>query len=140
MEYVRSLGAEKVIDYTREDFSDGNETYDVIIDILGKKSFARSRRALKPKGRCLYISFKMKKVFAMLRTSLGGGRKARCILSREKVEDLVLIKDLIEAGKLKTIIDRCYPLEKAADAHRYYEQGHRTGSVVITVVPSNQAL
>jgi NADPH:quinone reductase-like Zn-dependent oxidoreductase len=140
MEYVRSLGAEKVIDYTQEDFSDGDETYDVIVDILGKKSFARCRRALKPKGRCLYVSFKMKKVFRMLWTSMGGGRRARCVLSSEKAEDLALIKDLIEAGKIKTIIDRCYPLEQAADAHRYYEQGHRKGSVVITMVPPNQAL
>ena len=140
LEYVRALGAEKVIDYTQEDFADRDETYDVIVDILGRKSFARCKRALKPKGRCLYVSFKMKKVFGMLWTSLGGGRRARCVLSSEKAEDLALIKELAEAGKIKTIIDRCYPLEQAADAHRYYEQGRRKGSVVITTVPANQAL
>ena len=140
MEYVRSLGAEKVIDYTQEDFTDRDETFDVIVDILGKKSFARCKRALKPKGRCLYVSFKMKKVFLMLWTSMGGGRRARCVLSSEKAEDLALIKDLIEAGKIKTIIDRCYPLEKAADAHRYYEQGHRTGSVVISIGRPDESL
>jgi NADPH:quinone reductase-like Zn-dependent oxidoreductase len=139
LEYVKSLGAERVIDYTQEDFVNSGERYDCIADILGKSSFTRCKRALQPKGRYLYVSFKMKKVFQMLRTSLGAGRKVICILSNERAEDLVLIKELIEAGKIKTIIDRCYPLEQAADAHRYYEQGHRKGSVVITVVPPNEA-
>ena len=138
LEYVRSLGAEKVIDYTREDFADGGETYDCIVDILGKSSLARCKRSLKPKGRCLFVSFKMKQVFQMLRTSLSGGRKAVCIVSTEKAEDLALIKELIEAGKIKTIVDRCYPLEQAADAHRYVEQGHKKGSVVITIGHTNE--
>jgi NADPH:quinone reductase-like Zn-dependent oxidoreductase len=138
LEYVRSLGAEKVIDYTQEDFADSGETYDCIVDILGKSSPARCKRSLKPKGRCLFVSFKMKQVFQMLRTSLSGGRKAVCIVSTEKAEDLVLIKELIEAGKIKTIIDRCFPLEQAADAHRYVEQGHKKGNVVITIGHANE--
>jgi NADPH:quinone reductase-like Zn-dependent oxidoreductase len=133
LEYVRSLGAEKVIDYTREDFIDSGETYDCIVDILGRSSFARCRRSLTPNGRCLFVSFKMKQVFQMLRTSMSGGRRAVCIVSTEKAEDLAFVKELIEAGKIKTIIDRCYPLEQAADAHRYVEQGHKKGNVVITV-------
>jgi NADPH:quinone reductase-like Zn-dependent oxidoreductase len=133
LEYVKSLGAERVIDYTHEDFVDSGERYDCIIDILGKGSPARSKRVLQPKGRYLFVSFKMKQVLQMLRTSLGRGRKVLCIVSNEKAEDLVLIKELIEAGKMKTIIDRCYPLEQAADAHRYVGQGHKKGSVVITI-------
>jgi len=140
LEYVKSLGAEKVIDYTQEDFVDSGESYDCIVDILGKSSLARCKRSLRPKGRYLYVSFKMKQVFQMLRTSLGGGRKVICIVSNEKAEDLVLIKDLIEAGKIKTIIDRCYPLEQAADAHRYVEQGHKKGSVVIIIGRPDESL
>lgn len=139
MEYVKSLGAEKVIDYTRENFADRDETYDVIIDILGRNSFARCKRALKPKGRCLYVSFKMKKVFRMLWTAMSRGRKAVCVLSSEKAEDLALIKELAEAGKLQAIIDRRFPLAQAAGAHRYYEQGQRKGSVIITMVSPNEA-
>jgi NADPH:quinone reductase-like Zn-dependent oxidoreductase len=136
LEYVRALGAEKVIDYTQEDFTVRDETYDVIVDILGKNSFARCKRALKPGGRCLYVSFKMKKVFRMLWTSLSRRRKVVCVVSSEKAEDLALIKELAEAGKFRTIIDRCFPLAQAAEAHQYYEQGHRKGSVVITIAPS----
>jgi NADPH:quinone reductase-like Zn-dependent oxidoreductase len=133
LEYVKSLGAEKVIDYTQEDFVNSGETYDIIVDILGKSSFTRCERSLKPNGRCLFVSFKMKQVFQMLRTSMSGGRKAICIVSSEKAEDLAFVKELVEAGKIKTIIDRCYPLEQAADAHRYVEQGHKKGNVVITI-------
>jgi NADPH:quinone reductase-like Zn-dependent oxidoreductase len=140
LEYVKSLGAEKVIDYTQEDFINSGETYDCIVDILGKSSFARYKRSLKPNGRFLFVSFKMKQVFQMLRTSMSGGRKAICIVSTEKAEDLVFIKELIEAGKIKTIIDRCYPLEQAADAHRYVEQGLKKGNVVITIGPTNKTV
>jgi NADPH:quinone reductase-like Zn-dependent oxidoreductase len=136
--YVRSLGAEKVIDYTQEDFVDSGETYDCIVDILGKSSLARCKRSLKPKGRCLFVSFKMKKVFQMLWTSVSGGRKAVCVVSNEKAADLAFIKELIEAGKIKTIIDRCFPLEQAADAHRYVEQGQKKGNVVITIGHTNK--
>ena len=132
LDYVRSLGADRVIDYTREDFMDSGETYDFIVDILGKSSFARVKRSLKPGGRCLLVSFKMKQLFQMLATSWIGDKKVICALSTEKAEDLVLIKELVEAGKLKTVIDKCYPLAQAAEAHRYVAQGHKKGSVVIT--------
>jgi NADPH:quinone reductase-like Zn-dependent oxidoreductase len=133
MEYVKSLGADKVIDYTKDDFAASGESYDVIVDILGKGSFARIKRALKANGRWLLVSFKTKKILQMLWTSLSGGKKVICVLSSEKAEDLVFIKELIEAEKLKAVIDRCYPLAQAAEAHRYVEQGHKKGSVVITV-------
>jgi NADPH:quinone reductase-like Zn-dependent oxidoreductase len=133
LEYVKSLGADQVIDYTKEDFTKSEKTYDFIIDILGKSPFARCKHSLAPGGRCLYISFKMKQVFQMLRTSITGGRKVVCALVNEKGEDLIFIKELIEAGKIKAVIDRCFPLEQTAEAHRYAESGSKKGNVVITV-------
>jgi NADPH:quinone reductase-like Zn-dependent oxidoreductase len=133
LEYVKSLGADQVIDYTKEDFTKSEKTYDFIIDILGKSPFARCKHSLAPGGRCLYISFKMKQVFQMLRTSITGGRKVVCALVNEKGEDLIFIKELIEAGKIRAVIDRCFPLEQTAEAHRYAESGSKKGNVVITV-------
>jgi NADPH:quinone reductase-like Zn-dependent oxidoreductase len=137
LEYVRSLGADKVIDYTQEDFSDSDETYDYIFDILGKSSFSKVKRSLKPNGRCLLVSFKMKQLGQMLWTSLAGGKKVICALSSEKAQDLVFIKGLVEAGRIKAVIDKCYPLAQAAEAHRYVAQGQKKGSVVVTVEQKN---
>jgi NADPH:quinone reductase-like Zn-dependent oxidoreductase len=109
---LRSIGADHVIDYTQEDFTKNGETYDVIFDVVGKSSSSHSKRSLKNKG--LYLSTKS--------------------LVRQKAEDLIFLKDLIEAGKIKSVIDRRYPLEETAEAHRYVETGQKTGSVVITVV------
>jgi NADPH:quinone reductase-like Zn-dependent oxidoreductase len=133
LELVKSLGADQVIDYTQEDFTQNGETYDLIFDILGKSSFARCKRSLTPNGRYLLASFKMKQLFQMLWTSITSSKKVVCALSFEKREDLVHIKELVEAGSIKTVIDRCYPLEQAAEAHRYVEAGQKTGNVVITV-------
>jgi 2-desacetyl-2-hydroxyethyl bacteriochlorophyllide A dehydrogenase len=133
VELVKALGADRVIDYTREDFTQGGETYDVIFDIMGKGSFSRCKRVLKPNGRYLLASFKMKQLFQMMWTSKMSSQKVICALSSESRQDLLLVKELVEAGKLKAIIDRCYPLEQAAEAHRYVEAGHKTGSVVIVL-------
>jgi NADPH:quinone reductase-like Zn-dependent oxidoreductase len=133
VEMVRALGADKVIDYTQEDFTQGGETYDLVFDILGKSSLSRWKRVLKQNGRYLFASFKMKQLFQMLWTSRIGDKKVICALSGENPDDLIFIKELIETGKIKSVIDRCYPLEQAAEAHRYVENGHRTGSVVITL-------
>jgi NADPH:quinone reductase-like Zn-dependent oxidoreductase len=108
---VRSLGAEHVIDYTKDDFAVSGETYDVIFDAVGKGSAARSKRALKPGGR--YISV--------------------ATLTRENTDDLNVIRELAEAGAAKAVIDRRYPLAQAADAHRYVETGRKRGNVVLTV-------
>ena len=132
LEYVRALGADKVIDYTKEDFTKNGETYDLIFDVLGKSSFSRCKDSLTPNGRILYVSFKMKQLFQMWGTSRGEGQKVICALSAETPETLVFIKELVESGKMKSIIDRCYPLEQAAEAHRYYESGLKKGSVVLT--------
>ncbi len=113
LELVESLGADRVMDYTRENFTQSGETYDVIFDAVGKLAVAQGRRALKPTGRYLNVH-----------KDSGNG---------EKLEDLLVIKDLIEAGKFKPVIDRRYPLEQIVEAHRYVDTGHKKGNVVITV-------
>jgi NADPH:quinone reductase-like Zn-dependent oxidoreductase len=133
VEFVKSLGADKVIDHTKEDFTQNGETYDLIFDILGKGSFSRCRRSLKPNGIQLFASFKMKQLFQMLWTSMTGGKKAICALAPGRTEDIITVKELIEAGKIKAMIDRRYPLEQAAEAHRYVEKGNKKGNVVITL-------
>jgi NADPH:quinone reductase-like Zn-dependent oxidoreductase len=134
LEFVKSLGADKVIDYTKEDFTTRGETYDLVFDILGKSSFSKVKRCLKPNGRYLLASFKIGKVWQMLRTKFTGGKRVICALATDGgAEDLVFFKELIEAGKIKSVIDKCFPLEQAADAHRYVETGQKKGNVVITV-------
>jgi len=136
--FVKALGADKVIDYTKEDFTRNGETYDLIFDILGKSSFSRCKRSLKQNGIYLLASFKMRQLFQMLWTSMIGGQKVICALSSEKPEDLIFIKELVEAGKIKASIDKCYPLEQTAEAHRYIEAGLKKGNVVITVAHNNK--
>ena len=138
LELVKSLGADKVIDYTKEDFTKSGETYDLIFDILGKSSFSRCKRSLKKNGRYLLASFKTRQLFQMLGTKIKGSKKVICAMAFEKTEDLIFIKELIEAGKIKSVIDRRYPLEQTAEAHRYVEKGHRKGKVVITVEHNNK--
>jgi NADPH:quinone reductase-like Zn-dependent oxidoreductase len=133
LEFVKALGADQVIDYTKEDFTQNGETYDLIIDILGKSSFSRCKNSLKPNGRYLLASFKMKQLFQMLWTSIVGDKKVICALSSESPKDLVFIKELVEVGKIRSIIDKCYPWEQVAEAHRYVEGGYKKGNVVITV-------
>lgn len=132
--YVQSLGADKVIDYTKEDFADRGETYDVIVDVLGKSSFAHCKRALAPNGRLVYVSFKAKQIGQMLWTSLTRRhKKVLCLLVNEKAEDLRTIKDFVEAGKLRPFVDQAFPLDQAAAAHRYADSDAKKGPVVITV-------
>ncbi len=113
LELVKSLGASQVIDYTRQDFTQSGATYDVIFDAVGKLTPAHGKKALKPGGG--YIN---------VHADSDGG---------DKLENLLLLKELIEAGKIKPVIDRVYPLEQIVEAHRYVEQGHKKGNVVITV-------
>lgn len=133
VDFVTSLGADKVIDYTQEDFTQNGETYDLIFDILGKSSFGRCKGSLTSHGRYLLASFKMKQLFQMLWTSFTSRKKVICALAFDKQDDLVRVKELVEAGTIKAFIDRRYPLEQAAEAHRYIEAGHKKGSVVLTI-------
>jgi NADPH:quinone reductase-like Zn-dependent oxidoreductase len=134
VELVKALGAHRVIDYTQEDFTRNGERYDLIFDIPGKSRFSKVKGSLTGNGRLLYASFKMKQVRQMLWMSImRRSQRVICALSSDKPADLVFIKELAEAGQLKSILDRCYPLEQAADAHRYYEQGQQTGRIVLMV-------
>ena len=133
LDFVKALGADHVIDYTREDFTQNGETYDLIFDILGKSSLARCQNSLTPNGILLYASFKVKQLLQMLWTSKFGSQKVICALVPGNRADLLTIKELIEAGKITAIIDKGYPLAQTAQAHRYVESGHRLGNVAILV-------
>ncbi|MCZ7383645.1 MAG: NAD(P)-dependent alcohol dehydrogenase [Candidatus Methanoperedens sp.] len=137
MELVKSLGADKVIDYAKEDFTQSGETYDLIFDILGKSSFSRCKSSLKQNGRYLLASFKMKQLFQMLWTKMAGSKRVICAIAPGSTSDIISVKELIEAGKIKSIIDRRFPLEQTAEAHMYVEQGHKKGNVVITIKNDN---
>jgi NADPH:quinone reductase-like Zn-dependent oxidoreductase len=133
LEFVKALGADNVLDYTREDFTRNGETYDLIFDILGKSSFSSCKNSLKQNGIYLLASFKTRQLFQMFWTSITPGKKVICTLSSEHPKDLLFIRGLVEAGKMKSIIDRCYPLEQTAEAHRHIEKGYKRGSVIITI-------
>ncbi|MBW2239779.1 MAG: NAD(P)-dependent alcohol dehydrogenase [Deltaproteobacteria bacterium] len=139
LEMVKSLGAEKVIDYTKEDFTRSGETYDLIFDTVGKTSFSRCKNSLKQKGIFLTALMDLPEIVQIIWTSMTGGKKVKGGVAPERVEDLNFLKELMEAGKIKPVIDRCYPLEQTAEAFRYVEEGHKKGNVVITVGHSNKA-
>jgi len=133
LEMVKSLGADTVIDYTQEDFTEGVENYDIIFDVVNKLSFSRCKSSLKEKGIFLATFPTVAFISQMLWTSLIGGKKVMGGEASEKAEDLFFLKELIEMGKLKTVIDRRYLLEQIVEAHRYVETGHKSGNVAITV-------
>ncbi len=138
IELVKSLGADKVIDYTQEDFTKTGETYDVIFDAVGKSSFSRCKGVLKSGGIYLTTVVSPTILFQMLWTSKFGSKKAKIVFAglrsaSEKNKDLAFFLELVEVGALKPIIDRYYPLERIADAHRYVDTGRKKGNVVITV-------
>ena len=120
LEMVRSLGADKVIDYTEEDFTQSGETYDVIFDAVDKIPSSRGKTSLKKTG-----------IYLNVDKDSGSGGDA-------KTEDLIFLKELVEEGKIRSVIDRRYPLEQIVEAHRYVEKGHKKGHVVITVVPNDK--
>lgn len=132
-EMVKSLGADKVIDYTKEDFTKILERYDFVFSVVGKTTFSQCRGILKPKGIYLENSMETTDFLKVLRTSITGGKKIKGGVSTETAGKLNFLKDLIVAGKLVPVIDRVYPLERTAEAFQYVELGHKKGNVIIKV-------
>ncbi|MCK5639935.1 MAG: NAD(P)-dependent alcohol dehydrogenase [Gammaproteobacteria bacterium] len=133
IELVKSLGADKIVDYTKEDFTKDGEIYDVIFDTIGKSPFSGCVRSLKKNGRYLLANPTLLQQLRGLWVSMISSKKVIFSLASYHTEDLVFLKELIDAGKLKSVVDRCYPLEQTAEAHRYVEKGHKKGNVVITM-------
>ena len=138
LEWVKSLGADQVIDYTREDFTENGKTYDIIFDTVGKRSFSECKGSLTDEG--IYLATVPTPVIMLqaLWSAKSGSKKVKFAAAglrsaSEKVKDLVFLAELIEAGKIKPVIDRVYSLEQIAEAHRYVEKGHKKGNVVITL-------
>jgi len=133
LDMLRSIGADPAIDYTKEDFTKSGESYDVIFDVMGKSSFSGSLRSLKQNGRYLLGNPGLIQMIRGRWTSMRSSKKVIMGAANQKTGDLLFLKELIEAGKIKPIIDRCYLLEQTAEAHRYVESGQKIGNVVITV-------
>lgn len=134
LEMVQELGADSVIDYTREDFTKTGQTYDIIFDVRGKYTFSKSKNSLTKKG--IYVSnnfLNSKKHLFHLITSKFTSKKLRIGVGKASVEDLSLLVNWMEEGKLKPVIDKVYPLSQTAEAHRHYETGHSKGRVVISI-------
>jgi len=143
MEWIRSLGADQVIDYTQEDFTQNRLTYDIIFDTVGKIPFSACKGSLADGGSYLATVPTPGMMLQALWPVKSGSRKVKFVAAglrpaREKIKDLAFLTELIEAGKLKAVIDRCYPLEQIAEAHRYVEKGHKKGNVVITLEHNNK--
>jgi NADPH:quinone reductase-like Zn-dependent oxidoreductase len=135
VELVRSLGADEVVDYLQEDFTRNGTTYDIVFDAVGKHSFRRCRRSLKPGG--TYVStdpgFMWHVPLLALLTRWVGRKKVAMGITRYSKKDVLLLKELVEAGKYRPVLDRRYPLEEVVEAARYVETGQKTGNVVLTV-------
>ncbi len=130
---VRAMGADRVIDYNKEDFTVNAGIYDVIFDAIGKRTYGQCKRALTPQGIYLSTVLSGSILFNMLRTAVFGGRKAMFVTAglMQNQENLAFLRELCEAGTLKPVIDRRYPLEQTAEAHRYVDTGRKKGNVVI---------
>jgi NADPH:quinone reductase-like Zn-dependent oxidoreductase len=138
LEMVKSLGANKVIDYTKEDFTKGGETFDVIFDAVGKSSFSGCMSSLKNEGIYLQTVATPALSVRMRWASITSSKKIIGGTATPKTENLIYLKELVEAGKIRPVIDRRYPLEQIVEAHRYVEAGHKKGNVVITVGHNNR--
>ncbi|MBD3257046.1 zinc-binding dehydrogenase [candidate division GN15 bacterium] len=138
VELVKSLGAERVFDYTREDFTWADQRYDVIFDAVGKLSFSRCKDKLREGGIFLEAAIVPSVMITVLRTSLFGSRKVKVAATGmrkpvERLRDLELLRQLLESGGIRPVIDRRYSLDQIVEAHRYVDQGHKKGNVVIKV-------
>jgi NADPH:quinone reductase-like Zn-dependent oxidoreductase len=142
VDLVRSIGADLVIDYTREDFTDGARHWDLIVDTAGRRSLSQLRRALTRRGTLVIVGGEGggrwlggfdRQILRAPAVSAFSRQRLRPLVSKERSEDLLVLKDLIEAGKITPVIDRTYPLSEAPEAIRYLEEGHAQGKIVITV-------
>jgi NADPH:quinone reductase-like Zn-dependent oxidoreductase len=138
LELLRSIGADHVIDYTKEGFTKNGQQYDLILDVVVRRWFFDYQRALSPNGICVMVGGSMIRVFlnillGLLISKSGGKKIGLGMWKPNKKEDLELLTELFEAGKVKPVIDRCYPLSEVAEAFRYLEEGHALGKVVITL-------
>jgi NADPH:quinone reductase-like Zn-dependent oxidoreductase len=147
LDMLRSIGADQVIDYTREDFTKSGETYDVIFDVIGKISLARSEKAMEQNGTYLLANPGLSQIvpglWIRVKSSLPGRQTGKKVVMQPAggtTEDLIYLKELIEAGKITTVIDRSFPLEQIVEAHRYVESGLKKGNVVITVAHDNDPI
>jgi NADPH:quinone reductase-like Zn-dependent oxidoreductase len=136
LELVRSLGANRVIDYTQEDFTKNGQTYDVIFDAVGKHSFRRCRDSLEPGGIYLPTDGFENLILALRPSRIGDKKVVFQIPPRQTKQDVLFLKELIEAGRYRAVIDRSYPLEEVIEATRYVETEQKTGNVVLTIAPS----
>lgn len=140
LDMLHSLGADHIIDYTKGDYTNTRETYDLIIDVVGKGPVARRLKLLKPNGDYFLAYAELPQVLLAIWTSMTSSRKLRLESSSQKKEDLLFLKELMEAGKIKPVIDTYFPLEQTADAHRYVESGRKRGNVVIQLQPNDSLL
>ncbi len=143
LELVKTLGANNVIDYTKNDFTKTDQTYDIIFDTVGKTSFSSCKSSLEQKGLFLEAGIGLGILPLVLLTSMFGSKKVRIAATglrspQERTKDLTLLKELLEVGKIKPVIDRRYSLEQIAEAHRYVDKGHKKGNVVITLEHNNK--
>jgi NADPH:quinone reductase-like Zn-dependent oxidoreductase len=136
LDMLRSIGADHVIDYTQQDFTKSGETYDVIIDVIGKSNYSECVRILKPGGRYVLGTFTFLGFIRGIWTSMTSGKKVTSEMAKYKADDFSLLNELIVAGKVKPIIDKRYPLEGIIEAHTYVEEGRKKGNVVISVTSS----
>lgn len=137
IELLKSLAIDNIIDYTQEDFTKNGETYDIIFDTVGKTSLSQCKSSLKNKGYYLNTVMAGSMINGLL-YSMTTDKKVVGGTAVTRKEDLVFLKELTETGQLKSVIDRCYPLEQMAEAHRYVDQGHKKGNVVITLKHNNK--
>ncbi len=138
LEMLRSIGADQVVDYTRDDFTRSGETYHFILDVVSKGSFSGWVGSLKQGGRYLIANPGPSQMVRGPWTSMTSAKKVIFGAAHPKTQDLVFLRELIEEGKLRLVIDRCYPLEQVPEAHRYIESGHKKGNVVVTVGHQNE--
>ncbi len=133
LDMLKAIGADHVIDYRKEDFTKNGESYDVILEVAGKSSFSRGIRSLNPNGRYLLANPRVNTMLRGLWVSMTSSKNVIIEMAGEPVEDLIYIAELVEAGTIKSVIDKRYPLEELAEAHRYVDTGDKAGNVVITV-------